>query len=72
MGIAGGAGGWMAGDMGIGVLQGIDETESGLLTRLAQVISQCVLDILVGQCSWDDRLGFHPRAFRTRLRSDSK
>ncbi|MCY1433331.1 hypothetical protein D9M71_493570 [compost metagenome] len=36
--IAGGAGGWMPDDMGIVALQGIDETESDLFTRFAQVM----------------------------------
>ena len=71
--VAGRAGGRMASDVDVGLLQGFDEAQCSLPGVLAQVVPDSLIDIPVGELTRDDGLGFHPRARRwTRLRSAPK
>ncbi|MNR47506.1 hypothetical protein D3C85_1666150 [compost metagenome] len=62
----------MAADVFIGSLQGIDKAECSLLGAFIQVVTEGVVDILIGQRPGNDGIGLHALAFRTRLRSASK
>ena len=67
----------VAGDVRIGLLQGVNESERGLSRVLTQVIRDGLIDILVGPLTWNDCLDLHARAWdftsdATRLRSESK
>src|SRR3989304_5824056 len=63
----------MGSDVDKGLFQCFDETQCSLLSVLAQVVLDRLIDIPVGELTRDDGLGFHPRARpRPRLRSASK
>ncbi len=66
----------VAADERIGALQSIDETERCLLSALAEIASNDVVDVAVGLFTRNDRLGLHPPApalvtLRTRSRNPS-
>lgn len=48
MGVAWRANGRLAGDLEIGLLQSLNETECNLITCFANVVIDCILDIPVG------------------------
>ena len=70
----------MATDVGVGLFQRIDEPIGRLLGRLAQVVRNDLVDIVIGQLTRNDGLHLQPRlpglatmvVWRTRLRKPSK
>lgn len=67
----------MATNVGVGLLQRIDETERHSLAGLNQIVVNRLIDIPVGLLTRDDCLGLHAlaadlAALRTRSRRPSK
>lgn len=63
----------MAADVAVGMLQGIDEAERGLLRAFGQAILDGLVHVPMGRFARDDRLGLQPPARRrTRSRKASK
>ena len=49
----------MAPDVRVGLLQGVDEAQSGSLGIFGHVVRECTLDVLLGLLARDDGLGLH-------------
>ena len=56
MGVAWRTCGWVATDMDVRFLQGIDEAEGGRFGALVHVVLDSRIDIPVCQLAWDNRL----------------
>lgn len=54
--VAGRSAGRMAADVGVGLLQRVNEVQRGFIGPLAQVVSDGLIDISIGQLTRDDRL----------------